>query len=60
VGEGEGVILMVQWKGPHVMSAIIKNNQVILISRNTEYMRGPKITVDQIKISYNLERTRKR
>jgi hypothetical protein len=31
------------------MSAIFENNHVILICRNTEYMRGPKITVDQIK-----------
>jgi hypothetical protein len=60
VGEGgEGVILMAQWKGPHVMSAISKNNQVYLYPE-TLNRRRPKIIVDQIKISYNLERTRKR
>ena len=40
---GEGVGLMAQRKGPRVMSAIIENNQVVLISRNTEYRRGSKI-----------------
>ena len=58
---GEGVGLMTQRKGPRVMSAIIENNQVVLISRNTEYRRGPKITVDQIKRTYSSGRgTRKR
>jgi hypothetical protein len=39
-------------KSPGVMSTIIKNNQVVLITRNT-HDRYPKITVDQVKRSYS-------
>jgi hypothetical protein len=38
--DGEGVRLMAQRESPRLMSAIIENNQVILIARNTKYMRG--------------------
>jgi hypothetical protein len=58
---GERVRLMAQRKGPRVMSTIIQNNQIVLISRNTGYKRSPKITMDQIKRMYNLgRRTSKR
>jgi hypothetical protein len=58
---GERVILMAQWKGPRVMSTIIQNNQIVLISRNTRYRRSPKIAMDQIKSMYNPRpRNRKR
>jgi hypothetical protein len=58
---GESVRFEAQCKSPGVMSTIIKNNQVVLITRNTHDRTCPKITVDQIKRSYNLgARTRKR
>jgi hypothetical protein len=50
---GESVRFEAQWKNPGVMSTIIKNNQVVFITRNTHDMRCPKITVDQVKWSYN-------
>jgi hypothetical protein len=49
---GECVRLMTQRKGPRVISTIIQNNQIVLISRNTGYRRSPKITIDQIKSTY--------
>jgi hypothetical protein len=51
---------MGQQIGPRVMSAIIQNNQIVLIARNTGYTGYPEITMDQIKSTYNPERTRKR
>jgi hypothetical protein len=54
VGEcEEGEKLMAQQKSSQVMSAIIKNNQVVVISRDIENKRCPNVTVDQIKSSYN-------
>jgi hypothetical protein len=50
---GERVRLMVRRKGPRVMSTIIHNNQIVLISRNIGYRRSPKIAMDQIKSMYN-------
>jgi hypothetical protein len=50
---GEHVRLMVQRKSPRVMSTIIQNNQIVLISRTTGYKRSPKIAMDQIKSTYN-------
>jgi hypothetical protein len=50
---GEHVRLMAHRKGPRIMSTIIKNNQIILISRHTRYRRSPKIAMDQIKSTYN-------
>jgi hypothetical protein len=50
---GEHVRLMAQRKGPRVMSTIIQNNQIVLISRTTGYKRSPKIAMDQIKSTYN-------
>jgi hypothetical protein len=58
---GESVRFEAQRKSLGVMSTIIKNNQVVLITKNTHDRRCPKITVDQIKRSYNPRRgTRKR
>jgi hypothetical protein len=58
---GERVRLMAQRKGPRVISTIIQNNKIVLISRNTSYRRSPKIAMDQIKSMYNPgRRTRKR
>jgi hypothetical protein len=43
------------------MSAIIKDDHVILVARDTKHRGGPEITVDEIKGSGNLRRgTRKR
>jgi hypothetical protein len=50
---GERVRLMAQRKGPRVISTIIQNNQIVLISRDTGYRRSPKIAMDQIKSTYN-------
>jgi hypothetical protein len=62
VGQGgEHVRLMAQQKGPRVMSTIIQNNWIVLISRSIGYRRSPKITMDKIKNTYNPgERARKR
>jgi hypothetical protein len=57
---GGRVRVMAQRKGPRVMSTIIQNNQIVLISRNTGYKRSPKITMDQINSTYNPRRSRKR
>jgi hypothetical protein len=56
----EHVELMGQRIGSRVMGAIIKNNHVVLIARNTRYTGCPEITMDQIKSAYNPGRTSKR
>jgi hypothetical protein len=50
---GERVRLMAQRKDPRVMSAIIQNNQIVLISRDTGHRRSPKTAMNQIKSTYN-------
>jgi hypothetical protein len=50
VGEGgEGVALLAQQKGPRVVSAVIKDYHVILLTRDTRNMEGPKVTVCEVK-----------
>jgi hypothetical protein len=49
----ERVRLMAQRKDPRVMSAIIQNNQIVLISRDTRHRRSPKTAMNQIKSTYN-------
>jgi hypothetical protein len=46
---GEGIILMVQRRGPRVVSAIIEDDQVILITRDTKNRGGPEVTMYEVK-----------
>jgi hypothetical protein len=46
VGEGgEGVGLLTQRKSPRVVGAVIKDDQVILVTRDTRNREGSKVTV---------------
>jgi hypothetical protein len=46
VGEGgEGVRLLAQRKSPRVVGAVIEDDQVILVTRDTRNRRGPKVSV---------------
>jgi hypothetical protein len=56
---GEGVKLSTQREGPGVVREIINDHQIILITRNAEYRRGPHITVDKIKSMRRRRRKRK-
>jgi hypothetical protein len=47
-GGGEGVRLLAQWKSPRV-GAVIEDDQVILVTRDTQNRRGPKVTVYEVK-----------
>jgi hypothetical protein len=50
VGEGgEGVRLLAQWKSPRVVGAVIEDDQVILITRDTRNRGGPKVIVYEVK-----------
>jgi hypothetical protein len=50
VGEsGEGVRLQAQRKSPRVVGAVIEDDQVILVTRDTQNSRGPKVTVYDVK-----------
>jgi hypothetical protein len=50
VGEdGEGIKLLVQRKGPRVVSAVIKDDHVILVTRDTQNRGGPEVTVYEVK-----------
>jgi hypothetical protein len=50
VGEGgEGVRLLVQWESPRVVGAVIEDDQVILVTRDTRNMGGLKVTVYGVK-----------
>jgi len=51
---GKRVRLQAQRKSPRVMSAIIKNHQVIFIARDAQDRRGPQITVNKIKSLHSL------
>jgi len=42
---GESVRLETQRKCPEIMQAVIKNNQIILMTRDTSNGGGPKITM---------------
>jgi hypothetical protein len=46
----ESVRFESQRKCPQVMSAVIKNNQIIFITRNTDNWGSPQITVNKIKL----------
>jgi hypothetical protein len=46
---GECVGLQSKRKSPKKMGIIIQNNQIVLITRKTEYRRGPEITMNQVK-----------
>jgi hypothetical protein len=50
VGEGgEGVGLLAQRKSPRVVSAVIEDDQVILVTRDTRNRGGRKVTVYEVK-----------
>jgi hypothetical protein len=50
VGEGgEGVRLLAQRKSPQVVGAVNEDDQVILVTRDTRNMGGPKVIVYKVK-----------
>jgi hypothetical protein len=50
VGEGgEGVRLLTHQKSSRVVGAVIKDDQVILVTRDTQNREGPKVTVYKVK-----------
>jgi hypothetical protein len=50
VGEGgEYVKLLAQRKSPQVVSALIEDDQVILVTRDTRNRGGPKVVVYEVK-----------
>jgi hypothetical protein len=50
VGEGgKGVGLLAQRKSPRVVGAIIEDDQVILVTRDTQNRGGPKVIVYEVK-----------
>jgi hypothetical protein len=50
VGEGgEGVKLLAQGKSPWVVGAVIEDDQVLLVTRDTRNRGGPKVTVYEVK-----------
>jgi hypothetical protein len=50
VGEGgEGVRLLTQRESPRVVGAVIEDDQVILVTRDTLNRGGPKVTVYEVK-----------
>jgi hypothetical protein len=50
VGEGgEGVGLLVQQKSSQAVGAVIEDDQVILVTRDTPNRGGPKVTVYEVK-----------
>jgi hypothetical protein len=50
VGDGgEGVGLLAQRESPRVVGAIIEDDQVILVTRDTQNRGGPKVTVYEVK-----------
>jgi hypothetical protein len=46
---GERVGLQSKRKSPKKMGKVIQNHQILFITRKTEYMRGPEITMNQVK-----------
>ena len=47
----ESVRLKAQRKSPQIVSAIIKYNQIIFVSRNTVNWGGPQIIMNKIKLA---------
>jgi hypothetical protein len=58
-GGGEGVRLLAQWKRPWVMGVVIDDDQVILVTRDTQNRGGPKVTVYEVKGLKGSSRARK-
>jgi hypothetical protein len=46
---GEGVGLLAQRKSPQVVGAVIKDDQIILVTRDTRNKEGPMVTVYGVK-----------
>jgi hypothetical protein len=42
---GKDIGLAAQWKGPDIMSMIIKYDKIILKTRITDCRRGPNVTM---------------
>jgi hypothetical protein len=52
VGEGrEGVRLMAQQKGPRIVGAVIEDDQLILVTWDTQNREGPEVTMYEVKVS---------
>jgi hypothetical protein len=50
VGEsGEGVKLLAQWKSPWVVGVVIEDDQVILVTRDTQNRGGRKVIMYEVK-----------
>jgi len=47
----ESVRFKSQRKSPQVVSAIIKYNQIIFVTGNTDNWRGPQVTMNKIKLA---------
>jgi hypothetical protein len=57
VGEGgEGVRLLMQQKDPQVVGAVIEDDQVVLVTRDTQDRGGPKITLYKVEGSNDSRR----
>jgi hypothetical protein len=50
LGEGgQGIRLLAHRKSPRVVGAVIEDNQVILVTRDTQNRGGPKVIVYKVK-----------
>jgi hypothetical protein len=47
---GEGVGLLAQQKSQRVVGAVIEDDQVILVTRDTRNRGGPKVTVYEVRV----------
>jgi hypothetical protein len=45
----EGVKLLAQRKGPRVVGAVIEDDHVILVTRDTQNKGGPRVIVYEVK-----------
>ena len=57
---GKDLRLGAQRKSPRVVREIINHHQIVFITRNTEYRRGPQVTVNKIKGMRRMRRRRRR
>jgi hypothetical protein len=53
---GKGIILMAHRKGPRIVSAIIDDDHVILVTRDIENRGGPEDIVYVVNMSDSLGR----
>ena len=57
---GEGLRLGAQRKRPRVVREIIDHHQILLIARKAKNMRGPQVTVNEIKCMRRMRRRRRK